>query len=188
MNEKIVFILFINTINITCKQSEGNNKSLSINQRPSADSESVHKIPGRNNHDTSYYKAEIYCWCFGDIPLYKKKDGSTVMQAQICETPFRINVEDLIEPNRLYYSATDTPTISGLKNLFFNKADLVKKINYPIDSRFLILFRRNTGVDTFNYYSINNFVLNGDDQYSYSFNILDSVNKILKIKYIKCPS
>ena len=110
------------------------------------------------------------------------------MQAQLFETPFRINVEDLVKPNHLYYSATDKSTINDLTNLFFNKADSVKRMNYAIDSRFLILFRKNTGVDTFNYYSINNFVLNGDDQYSYSFNILDSISKILKVKYIKCPS
>jgi hypothetical protein len=120
--------------------------------------------------------------------LYKKKDGSTVMQGQLCETPFSINAEDLIKPNRLYYSVTDKPTINSLENLLFNRADSIKKINYSIDSRFLILFRKNAGVDTFNYYRVNNFFLNGDYQYKYSFNILDTVSKILKIKYIKCPS
>jgi hypothetical protein len=186
--KKMVFILFIIAINITCKQEEQGNRSLSNAKRANVDSGTLSKLPETNNQDTSYYKAEIYCWCFGDTPLYKKKDGLTVMQGQLCETPFRINAEDLIKQNRLYYSTTDKHTINGLKDLLFNRADSIKKINYSINSRFLILFRKNTGVDTFNFYSVNNFVLNGDDQYSYSFNILDSVSKRLKVKYIKCPS
>jgi hypothetical protein len=185
---KFFFIVIIIAFNISCNQKKEKSTSFSDIKKSSIDSVGLDQLIEKAKFDSSYYKVEIYCWCFGDVPLYKKKDGSTVMQGQLCETPFSINAEDLIKPNRLYYSVTDKPTINSLENLLFNRADSIKKINYSIDSRFLILFRKNAGVDTFNYYRVNNFFLNGDYQYKYSFNILDTVSKILKIKYIKCPS
>ena len=119
MNKKIVLILFIIAINITCKQNEGNNKSLSKAKKYDADSDILPKLFEDAKQDTSYYKAEIYCWCFGGTPLYRKKDGSTVMRGQFCETPIIMNPTDLIMPERLYISLTDKSSVNKLKNLFY---------------------------------------------------------------------
>src|SRR5688572_1728813 len=180
-------ILFLITISWTCTQKQENNKSLENGRNSGADTGGLPNL-FENANDTSYYKAEIYCWCFGGIPLYRKKDGSTVVKGQFCETPVRINATDLIMPERLFISVTDKSSVNKLKDLFLKRADSINQISYDVDSRFLILLRSDRHADTLNYYIGDEFILNDKYRLKYSINIFDSISKILLFKNIMCPS
>lgn len=135
-----------------------------------------------------YNPIEVYCWCFisGKTEF---KNGSVQKPGKFCETLIAIRPSDLIRTGQFIYASSDTDEYTALTNLFFNNKISEEPGRYPPDSRFLILLRnKNATNDTIVYRSDDTFIINSKRILKYSFNVMDSVRRILNKDVIDCAS
>jgi hypothetical protein len=138
---------------------------------------------------TDYDRVEIYCWCYLKDEIVINGDGSKTEPFRICDTIVKVRSTDLIIPKDLLSSLNDTNMINNLKGLIFHGQKTATQPGYETDSRFLLLFRKNTKeADTLIYDNFNRFSFNNKYLFSYSFDVMDSVRKILRMKLIDCKA
>jgi hypothetical protein len=141
------------------------------------------------NNNPSYSRIEIYCWCFNSTKAVRDSNGGIHLPISICTTPIRVDQSDLIKPIRLYISISDSLKIESIKRLFFNNISESKIIKDPTSARFVALFRRNYSFpDTLLYSDDAEFIYNSRYLYKYSFNVMDSLKRILALENITCKN
>jgi hypothetical protein len=141
-------------------------------------------IRGENSDiQEEYTKVEIYCFCIND---YHSKTGNTILVD--CTSPGKIQPSEIISPKNLFDSTSDRNVIQALKRIFFEQKQKAETIDGNSDSRLIFLFKKNSlFADTLVFYSDEIFNLNGNYQFIYPFNVIDSVESILRKDKISCP-
>lgn len=125
---------------------------------------------------------EIYCFCFRD----KKSKDSKRDTAVICHTPFRLTPQHLLNPDYLLYKTNDSLIINSIANTVLSNTKAMK--NAPqFEARFVVLLKKNySSADTLAYIDNRTLYYNNGMAVEYSFNILDSIKKIIKMEEIDC--
>ena len=143
--------------------------------------------PGSGPNNSVYSKIEIFCLCFYDSADIKNNDGTFSSRNGSCETPIRVNASDLIKPEHFLDSTSNSNIIARLQKVIFNRNENAKAVFDGVDSRFLILFKKNEFAgDRFVCSSSNQFVYNEKYLFKYSFPIMDSIREILNKDKIDC--
>lgn len=183
-----VCVLYVILYSCCSHKSQKNSGALAQVDTSSNESISSHLLPlTSKNH--SYSRFEIYCWCFNSVQALKDSTGLIYLPVTVCTTPNRVDQSDLIRPIRLYSTISDSLKIQSLKKLFFNNISESKIITSAADARFVILFRKNDFFcDTLLYSNNAEFIYNGVHLYKYSFNVMDSLKRILGLEKIACRS
>ena len=140
------------------------------------------------NKNLKYSEIEIYCWCFLDTTALHDKNGAISTQVKDCEVIIPLNPSDFVKAKHLFYFTSSPDTIEAIRKLVFDRKESSKPINNSIDTRFLILFKKdNFKADTIIYY-YGKLCYNEKYLFNYSFNIMDSIRNILNVKKIDCTS
>ena len=172
--------IFISTISITtiilgaiyCKSRENGDKMVELKTK-----------------NLKYSKIEIYCWCFLNGKVIYNKDGTLSEDFRDCETFVRMNPSELIKPEYLFDSTSNSGIIEELQKIFFSGKEHSEKMPYGSEPRFLILFKENElKADTLVYLGGKRFVYNEKYLVTYAYNVLDSVRKVLHVDKIDCKS
>jgi len=182
MNSKNFILLFL----MSTLLSTFNCKSIE-----KSDDKFANKTDGINEDifkKVNYSSIEIYCWCFYDSAAIQNKDGTLSKTTSDCTTPFPITPLELINQKDFFDSVSSVSKIEAFRNLVFERKKNVEPRNLVVDSRFLILFKKNNfEADTLVLYS-SSLLYNGKYLLNYSFNIFDSIRNILGINKIDCNS
>jgi hypothetical protein len=143
------------------------------------------KISNYNMQQGDYTKVEIYCHCISD---YHTDQGNVTMIN--CTSSGGIRSHELIEPEYFFDSTSDKTTIQALKRIFFERKEAADTITKGYsDARLVFLFRKNKSeADTLVFISDYDFNYNEKFRFTYSFHIMDSLEKIFKKDKIECPS
>ena len=145
-------------------------------------------VPKNQKAETKNYSdIEIYCFCFlSEKPAENKNDRQR--RAVICNTPFRYTPFNLIEHGNLLYHTNDSLTIHSLANIVFASV-AVEKTAPVFEARLLILLKKNNvSADTVAYIDNKNFYHNNGKTFQYSFDVLDSIKKVINMDEIDCTT
>jgi hypothetical protein len=143
-----------------------------------------------NFSSKAYTKIEIYCWCFFQDPKEDARDGHSFPANGTCETPLTVTPSRFVNTQNFYDSISNGVQIRSIQHIIFDSKSMYEKAedSHP-ESRFLILLKgANSESDTIVYSYPNQFCLNSKYILKYSFNVVDSIRKILKKDSIGCPS
>ena len=137
-----------------------------------------------------YQAVKIYCWCFSHGHDIVNKDGtiSKAPGSYHCETFVRVKPQNLIVQRNLSDSITNPAVMDKLNKLIFEGKTTAIPDDPKPDARFVIVFiRPNSEADRLTYANDTSFSYNEKYTYNYSFNVMDSIKKILGKKQISCP-
>jgi hypothetical protein len=141
-----------------------------------------HKVKNDNKQQDEYTKVEIYCWCIDDIHMVNGNVTWSLCTSQMVTPPYK-----LIEPEYFLDSTSDKITIQALKRIFFDRKESSDTITWQTDARLVFLLKRNNlTADTLVFESDNTFSYNQKQLFTYSFHIIDSLERILKRDRISC--
>ena len=148
---------------------------------------SCHNSSQGPTSSTEYASIEAYCMCFEYDHTQAPKIGATGL-ARYCETDIAIQPTSLATPGHLFDSTGDPKIVNSLKRILFLEKDAkIQELEFPPNSRFLILLKKkDSQADTLVYYFRNKFVQNSKYLLSYSFDVLDSIRRVLGKEKIDC--
>ena len=132
--------------------------------------------------DSAYSKIELYCYC-----LYTTTLNGHALSHDYCTTQSPLTPVDIINSDYLYDSTTDPRIIKAMTTLFFDGREKSQPLRSFTNARFVILFHRGVGIDTIVYrQNSSEFSFNERYLWTYSFNVLDTLKKILNKDQILC--
>ena len=133
-------------------------------------------------------KIEIYCYCFSSEKGKVINDSIVTQRPAYCESFFPISPQSLINEKNLYDSTSDINLINSLQDIIFTNQKKSEKIDpHMIDARLIIVFEKNDLTNDIFSISLGNNVFYNDYSIIYPFDIIDSIQKILKKDEIYCP-
>jgi hypothetical protein len=133
----------------------------------------------------TYSRVDIYCWCF-----YKDTAFQFPGKRRGCETMIPLLPEDLVTGNPIA-STRNLDTIKKLSNLIFKSPSTKMPVKGYDDCRFVIRFKKDNGdIDLVSNYDKMPLAINfnGEYEFTYTFDVIDSVRKILGKSVIDCSS
>jgi len=152
-------------------------------------SEKSDKMVELKTNNLKYSKIEIYCWYFLTGKAIYNKNGTMSEETRYCNTTVRMNPSELIKPEYLFDSTSNSGIIEELQKIFFSGKEHSEKMPYGSEPRFLVLFKENElKADTLVYLGGKRFVHNDKYLFTYPYNVLDSVRKVLHVDKIDCKS
>ncbi len=125
--------------------------------------------------------AEIYCYCVTE--MYSANQSFRFP----CSTTSAVRAKELVAPKHLLYSTNDKNIVDRLAFVLFNRKEKSDTLTRETDARIVILLKNNNqSADTLVFNGEFNLTFNNKYDFTYSFQIMDSIKSIISRDTISC--